>query len=608
MVVGEGGVGKTACVRSLLNQPFDPEWKSTIGVSMAETRTTENGWKKVNNSHFALDLLHKLAVRALATREEANDEEGKDDEAKDDEEEDDEDALGGTQTPTSNSQTVSSGTEDSGLHITLPIAAGEHEVGMDAEDSLEEAYAFNEHLLVTAKQEKLALSVWDYGGQRVFYTLHHVFLTNYGMYLLVFDGRKLEVGDADAHSMDFIKFWLNSIKLHAPEAPVLLVATFSEELKDVNALNTSVEAVIEKFSQVVRPSSESICFFPVDNRVGSGFETLKETVEQTMSAQAYFNFEVSVVWMRALDAIRAEKKSWLTIDSVWKKVNELGVSSKQEVEEMLNMFHELGIVLYFTATEELRTLVITDPQWLADSISQVIRDRELHPFNADKLARSGLRKDAQSLLENALVTRDLLDFVWEKGTVNFLIDLMRSLLLISDWAFSQAEKAFLVPSMIEDAAPLDRQLDGRILEFSFEFLPDGVFERVVCLCVECSAGWKDTAQPRLFKDLCFVNLEDAVKVAMVRNRDRSTIEIYSTSTPEKLHARLLSMLRAMMAKVRDEVMGGVRFQFALKLSSEDGMGMVAYEDAKETQLSPWFDSEETLGESPLAKRLNKFVL
>lgn len=30
----------------------------------------------------------------------------------------------------------------------------------------------------------LSFSIWDYGGQRVFYTLHHLFLTKFGVYLL----------------------------------------------------------------------------------------------------------------------------------------------------------------------------------------------------------------------------------------------------------------------------------------------------------------------------------------------------------------------------------------------------------------------------------------
>lgn len=36
-------------------------------------------------------------------------------------------------------------------------------------------------------EEPLKLSMWDFGGQDVFYTLHHLFLTRYGVYLIAFN-------------------------------------------------------------------------------------------------------------------------------------------------------------------------------------------------------------------------------------------------------------------------------------------------------------------------------------------------------------------------------------------------------------------------------------
>jgi len=35
------------------------------------------------------------------------------------------------------------------------------------------------------KKQNISLSIWDLGGQEVFYTLHHLFLTKYAVYLVV---------------------------------------------------------------------------------------------------------------------------------------------------------------------------------------------------------------------------------------------------------------------------------------------------------------------------------------------------------------------------------------------------------------------------------------
>ena len=608
MVVGEGGVGKTACVRSLLTQPFDPEWKSTIGISTAETRTTAHGWAKMKHSHFALDLLHKLAVKALQSGQEEDDTED------DEEEEELEDAEEQQVVLSEQTAVHGEGRQKEQLAEDEKGETPELKVGEEDEEGAEMeietvaglSYTLNEHLLVTAKQEKLALSVWDYGGQSVFYTLHHLFLTNYGMYLVVFDGRSMEPLGTPIPSLDYLRFWLNSIFLHAPEAPVLLVGTFAEEIANLELVDTRVKDVIGGFDQVLTQAQGQLSFFPVDNKSGRGIKDLREMIEWSLSKQSYFNFQVSVVWMKALDALRRSKSSWLTWKTVVETTRPAGIASEEELREMLQLFHELGIVFYFTATEELRNVVVTDPQWLADSISKVIRDKDLHPFNAEKLHQSGLTEDAGTLLQQALVSRDLLEFLWEPSTVGFLLDLMRSLLLLSDWTFSTSAKAFLVPSMIKTSPPEKVYSNGEVVEFAFEFLPQGVFERVVCLCVEYSAGFEDTTQPKLFKDVCHVDLSRGVNIVLSCSREEGVIHAFSQQTAAGRLPRMLSILRTMMAKVRDEVMGGERFRYSLRLSSEEGM--VGYDEAKEFQMEPWFQASETEEESLFENRLNLFIL
>lgn len=55
--------------------------------------------------------------------------------------------------------------------------------------------------------------------------MHHVFLTRYGVYLLAFDMREA-LGNPE-QAVSNLKCWLNSVELHAPDAPVVLVVSFS---------------------------------------------------------------------------------------------------------------------------------------------------------------------------------------------------------------------------------------------------------------------------------------------------------------------------------------------------------------------------------------------
>ena len=63
MVVGEGGAGKTATVRSLLNKVFDENWNSTVGVAITETNA-QDVWTPDGKNGFAQTIAQRLAVLA----------------------------------------------------------------------------------------------------------------------------------------------------------------------------------------------------------------------------------------------------------------------------------------------------------------------------------------------------------------------------------------------------------------------------------------------------------------------------------------------------------------------------------------------------------------
>lgn len=63
MLIGEGMAGKTATVRSLLNESFDSQWKSTVGISMTEARTSNSAfWSKDSSKEYTMSLVNHLAV------------------------------------------------------------------------------------------------------------------------------------------------------------------------------------------------------------------------------------------------------------------------------------------------------------------------------------------------------------------------------------------------------------------------------------------------------------------------------------------------------------------------------------------------------------------
>ena len=467
------------------------------------------------------------------------------------------------------------------------------------------------------QSEALCFNIWDFGGQDVFYTLHHLFLTRHGIYLFVFDLRevvpdssKAPVENTDAQERgnegdfsEYFKFWLNSVQMHASGAPVVLAGTYADV-----ALGGNIEAMEKHIQKVVRASgggsasivknaADQLSFFPIDNSSGTGIKNLAATLSATADAQDYVHRLVSMRWMKCLDEIMAikpargeeaseklaqlrrervppqqqgghvigrqqqpvtapgpldeeelaglepaermerirahrlqqllgkgkrlnedkgsvqakkkETSDWVTLGEVKERGRECGIQSAQEIDDMLALFHALGMIVHLTSTEALRSIVTVQPQWLVDAISKVIRDGRIHHFEQAEISKARLGKDVKKMFDNALVSQDLLEFLWkENGQSVFLLDLMRRSMLLSEWGF-EGEELYLCPALLKSSSSVNEASlqDGRytcVFDFTGSFLPIGVYERLICLCVAQSGNTAGSVSPQLSKDVCKV--------------------------------------------------------------------------------------------------------
>ena len=131
--------------------------------------------------------------------------------------------------------------------------------------------------------ERLVLSMWDYGGQKVFNTLHHLFLTRHGGYVLAFNLEHLVDGASDecrAHALAVLDFWLRSLHLHARGAPVFLAGTRADIVSDPATLLRVSQEINARYRRepffdcIQQPpanglrgiDSRFMLFFPLNNK------------------------------------------------------------------------------------------------------------------------------------------------------------------------------------------------------------------------------------------------------------------------------------------------------------------------------------------------------
>uniref|UniRef100_A0A7S3PE57 COR domain-containing protein n=1 Tax=Aplanochytrium stocchinoi TaxID=215587 RepID=A0A7S3PE57_9STRA len=348
------------------------------------------------------------------------------------------------------------------------------------------------------------------------------------------------------------------------------------------------------FEQIVFPDNiehGDLIFFPIDNKERLGIDRLRRAVEHCARDDPVSSQEVSIRWMAFLDRILSEKqnetKEYLTFSDEVKIIGAIvGIPSVGEQEEALSFFHERGFLIHMTSTEILKNIVIIKPQWLIDALSKVICEGNMH-INMDQFKQVGLENDAQMTYARGLASRDFLEYIWKGEQVEFFIDLMKRTMLLSEWD----RESYLVPSLLRDTYVIPKAgISGHrcVYDFSLCFLPSGVFQRLLCLCVELSSRSGGNTNLKLYKNFASIKLKLGV-VHLLENTEAQTISVYV----EKAHseAKILNVIQSMLLKVNHDVMGA-GLAWSTYVENTATKELVRLSEAQEQKLSPWFNSDD----------------
>ena len=108
--------------------------------------------------------------------------------------------------------------------------------------------------------QSLTLNAWDFGGQDIYHATHQFFLTERSVYVVVWNAR---TGSRDSK----LDYWLDTIQVLAPKAPVLLVAThIDERTPDLN-----VQQYRSAYPQIVD-------VLAISSKTDEGLEALKQAL------------------------------------------------------------------------------------------------------------------------------------------------------------------------------------------------------------------------------------------------------------------------------------------------------------------------------------------
>lgn len=206
----------------------------------------------------------------------------------------------------------------------------------------------------------MLLNTWDFGGQEIYHATHQFFLTNRSLYVLAWNARL-------GYEQGKLNYWLDTIAVRAPNSPVILVATHTDERE----ADLPLAELRRGYPQIVGQ-------IEISNKSGDGIDRLRQLITETAAALPLMGEEWPVAWANVRHAVRAlaATRNHITPDELGALLDEHKVTGTQ-ARVLTRWLHELGEILFFQDEAELNDIVILNSQWVTEAISRVLESEEV---------------------------------------------------------------------------------------------------------------------------------------------------------------------------------------------------------------------------------------
>ncbi|XP_035663819.1 malignant fibrous histiocytoma-amplified sequence 1 homolog [Branchiostoma floridae] len=287
---------------------------------------------------------------------------------------------------------------------------------------------------------------WDFAGQQDYLVTHPVFITKDALVLLVVNLETYRLGDEKSYRRH-VGVWIDNIAMRVPNAAVLVVGTHldrvtaedaQEKLADIlkkieKEQDKRLKTIERHISQLKRkldqPGSRTDADvvmdllanleekqgvrlrvhpqgLPLSSAPGlQGFDSFKQTVShlaQTYLQQAWRKIPTS--WTKVENLMKpsqkgrsAEPDTGPGVIDIDEAVDDIlhftDVKTRHEAKVVLKYLHGLGLLIWYSEIDCLKTYVFVDPAVLVAVFKVVIRDglqEELASITMDQMADEGM--------------------------------------------------------------------------------------------------------------------------------------------------------------------------------------------------------------------------
>jgi GTPase SAR1 family protein len=230
--------------------------------------------------------------------------------------------------------------------------------------------------LAEAKTENLQLKVWDFGGQEIFYATHQFFMGDDAIYILAWTKEEnvKAYRERDKATLptdekwQSLEYWLDTIRRHAPNSPILVVQTHSDCSNE--HINQSV----------LSQESSANDFFNFSAAKDFGLAEIKNALTQKLNQLPMYGYEFPKTYENVILQIENRQKAGeniITYQTFVDTICRLANISEGGEDTLLDYLDKSGVVVYYKNHPKLKNLIYINPNWLTQQVYRLINN-ELH--------------------------------------------------------------------------------------------------------------------------------------------------------------------------------------------------------------------------------------
>lgn len=230
----------------------------------------------------------------------------------------------------------------------------------------------NKFDLPEVKTETLNLSVWDFGGQEIFYATHQFFLSEEAIYILAWTNEKNVIPhrERDKAILPFDEkwrsreYWLESIRLHGQNSPILMVQTHSD---------CKENKLLADPSHADKPYHAQHLDFSATKDYG--LLELRDFIQEKLQAEIPFFGQLFPASYRAvIEAVENNPtETSISMARFYTICTQAGISPGGE-KAVLDYLNKSGVVVYFDKPL-LNDTIFTNPNWLTKQVYTLINNQ-----------------------------------------------------------------------------------------------------------------------------------------------------------------------------------------------------------------------------------------